>query len=239
MNCRQIIEMDPNAEVIPGVRWGSTAWVPSPAWWRMMALVDADADNYVAEPGTSLNEVLAFCLLGGHGIRMESNEAAWSAVREAGLLVEGRRPDSGELEQVLRRPMDVDGRMQRFRFPAAKARLLAGALQAIEDASPLRTTSRETRDALMAVKGIGPKTASWIVRNWLGADDVAIIDVHVHRVGLHLGLFAKSWKLPRDYGRMESRFLDFAVGLGIPASLLDATIWREARIMHDYYGAAN
>lgn len=203
-----------------------------------MALVDKDADNYVEKPGSSLNEVLAFCLLGGHGIRMESNKAAWSAIREAGLLFDGRRPSADEFEQVLRQPMEVDGRMQRYRFPAAKARLLAEGLRAIEDASPIRTTARETRDALMAVKGIGPKTASWIVRNWLGADDVAIIDVHVHRVGLHLGLFAKNWKLPRDYGRMESRFLDFAAGLGVPAPLLDATIWREARIMHDYYRAA-
>jgi thermostable 8-oxoguanine DNA glycosylase len=169
---------------------------------------------------------------------MESNEAAWRVLLDAGLLEPGRRPSEREIEVLLRQPMEVCERIQRYRFPAAKARILAGALAAIEDFPPEIGNARGFRDVLMRIKGIGPKTASWVVRNWLGADDVAIIDVHVHRVGLYLGLFQGEWKLPRDYCRMEERFLAFAKALGIRASLLDATIWREARIMHGWFEAA-
>jgi endonuclease III len=47
----------------------------------------------------------------------------------------------------------------------------------------------------MSLPGIGPKTASWIARNWLDADDVAILDIHIMRVGQVIGLFplSKRW----------------------------------------------
>ena len=43
------------------------------------------------------------------------------------------------------------------------------------------------RDWLLAIPGIGPKTASWIVRNRTGSSAVAIIDVHILRAGTSAG----------------------------------------------------
>jgi thermostable 8-oxoguanine DNA glycosylase len=83
----------------------------------------------------------------------------------------------------------------------------------------------------MGLPGIGPKTASWIVRNWTGTDEVAILDVHVLRAGQLMGLFPREIKLPRDYGRLEQIFLEFSKALNVRASLLDAIIWREMRIL--------
>ena len=83
----------------------------------------------------------------------------------------------------------------------------------------------------MELPGIGPKTASWIVRNWLGSDDVAILDVHVLRAGILMGLFPEDCRLPKDYEVLEKKFLDFARAIQVRASLLDAIMWRDMRVL--------
>ena len=40
------------------------------------------------------------------------------------------------------------------------------------------------REFLLQLHGIGYKTASWIVRNFTGSDDVAIVDIHLRRAGV-------------------------------------------------------
>ncbi|MDZ3993341.1 hypothetical protein PspTeo4_24872 [Pseudomonas sp. Teo4] len=44
-------------------------------------------------------------------------------------------------------------------------------------------SGRALRDWLLELPGIGYKTASWVARNWLDADDVAILDIHILRAG--------------------------------------------------------
>ncbi|MGY3221470.1 thermostable 8-oxoguanine DNA glycosylase [Bradyrhizobium sp. USDA 4512] len=81
----------------------------------------------------------------------------------------------------------------------------------------------------MKIPGVGPKTASWITRNWLGSDEVAILDIHIIRAGVLIGLFGRQQSVPRDYDVMEARFLAFAAALNVRPSLLDAVMWREMR----------
>lgn len=219
----------PDAEVVPGVAWGQSGWVGSPAYWFMLAATEDPTDDYVRRDGCPLHHEVAFCLLGGFGIRMEVNEAAYAACLGRGLLDPGRRPTASEIEATLLAPLDVGGRAVRYRFPRQRSERLADALRSIEDSPPTTATARGFRDALMAIPGIGPKTASWIARNWLGADDVAILDVHVLRAGVAMNLFPADARLPGDYGALEDRFLAFADAIGVRASLLDAVIWREMR----------
>jgi thermostable 8-oxoguanine DNA glycosylase len=87
---------------------------------------------------------------------------------------------------------------------------------------------RALRNALLELPGIGPKTASWITRNWLDADDIAILDVHILRAMRLLSLIGEA-KLPRDYARIEAIFVDFARALGVRASILDAVMWQHMR----------
>lgn len=75
----------------------------------------------------------------------------------------------------------------------------------------------------------GPKTASWIVRNLRGSDEVAILDVHVIRACRAMNLFPDVVSLPRDYDGLEARFLSFADRIGVKPSLLDAVMWTEVR----------
>ncbi len=87
----------------------------------------------------------------------------------------------------------------------------------------------EFRRWLLQLGGIGPKTASWITRNWLRSDRVAIIDIHIQRAGLLMGLYNLKQSPAKEYFDMEDRFLAFANCLGVKASILDALIWRRMK----------
>jgi thermostable 8-oxoguanine DNA glycosylase len=102
-------------------------------------------------------------------------------------------------------------------------------MRLLEDDPPATENARRFRDDMMRIPGIGPKTASWITRNWLGSDEVAILDIHIIRAGILIGLFDRRQTVPRDYDFMEARFLAFATALNVRPSLLDAVMWREMR----------
>ncbi|MFC5507087.1 hypothetical protein [Bosea massiliensis] len=89
----------------------------------------------------------------------------------------------------------------------------------------------ELRDELIGLPGIGPKTASWVVRNYRDSDSVAVLDVHIVRAGQFLGLFSKGETPQRDYPSLESKFLRFAEAIRTPASLLDALMWQHMRLL--------
>ena len=83
----------------------------------------------------------------------------------------------------------------------------------------------ELRNFLTTLNGIGPKTASWVVRNHLDADEVAILDVHIIRAGVHIGLYDQTVDPARHYYSMERQFLDFCLAIEERASLVDAIMW--------------
>jgi hypothetical protein len=222
----------PDDEVVPGVRFGRPEWVPTPAFWAALARQEGDSpDAYVSPAGTPLLEDVGFCLLGGYGIKMEVNRAAWERLSRAGIFSPVETPSEPEIEALLREPLMVEGRPVRYRFPRQRAARLAFAMRQLKAAAPPTHDPLAFRASLMTLPGIGPKTASWIVRNWMGSDAVAILDIHVLRAGKIIGLFPQDYRLPRDYEALERRFLDFAKALQVPASLLDALIWREMRIL--------
>jgi thermostable 8-oxoguanine DNA glycosylase len=215
-----------DVEVMDGVRWGSVDAFPAPAYWAYQVV----ARRLVAKPaayrlGRTLAEEVAACLLGGHGIPATVGLAAYNRMRERGAL-SGVPVSEEDLEALLREPLDVGGRSVRYRFAAQKARYLAAALP-LAHAAPKFNAGRQLRDWLLAVPGIGHKTASWIARNWLDADDVAILDIHIMRVGQVIGLFPRSLTVERHYTELEERFLEFSSALDVRASELDAVIWWE------------
>lgn len=222
---------EPEEEILPGVRWGRAEWVPSVAYWAfMVGRAEEARDGYVGREA-SLQSELGFCLLGGYGITAEMNHAAHARLSRAGILDPGRRPSAGEIESLLRAPLEVGGRLARYRFPCQRAGRLAAALARIEDDFPPVHDALAFRRHLMGIPGIGPKTASWVTRNWLGSDEVAILDIHVLRAGLLIGLFDRTQRLPRDYEAMERRFIQLCAILGAKPSLLDAVMWRSMRTL--------
>lgn len=228
-----VARRDPNELVVPGVVWGRPEWVPSAAFWAsMVAWADDVTDGFV-ETGVPLAEAVGFCLLGGYGITAEVNHAVHEHLRLSGaydfaatLPVEEA---TERLERLLREPLSVGGHHVRYRFPSQRARRLVCALRQLAENPPPTGDASAFRDHLMRINGIGPKTASWAARNWLGSTSVAILDIHIIRAGQIIGLFPQDVRLPRDYFAMERRFLDFAEAIGACPALLDAVMWRTMR----------
>jgi N-glycosylase/DNA lyase len=217
---------DAGCELMQGVHWGYVDAFPTPAYWAYQVL----ARRLVGQPaqyrlGRTLAEEVGACLLGGHGIPAPVGLAAYERLRDLGAF--GKTPPKEEqLASWLREPLQFGSRSIRYRFAAQKAHYLAMALPLLADA-PTFTEGRALRDWLLRLSGVGPKTASWVARNWLGADDVAILDIHIMRVGQAMGLFPRELTVERHYLPLEGLFLEFSNRLDVRASELDAVVWLE------------
>ena len=216
-----------DTEVTPGVLWGSVDAFPSPAYFAFQVM----ARRLTGQPprynlGRTLLEEVGACLLGGHGISGDVGVGAYKHLRDKGAFAGEPTPSREQLERWLKEPLSVAGRQIHYRFAAQKARYLSHALPMLHDA-PEISVGKELRDWLLRLPGVGPKTASWIARNWLHADDVAILDIHIVRVGQLAGVFPRHLNVERHYHELERRFLDFCAALDLRAAELDAVIWSE------------
>lgn len=218
----------PEAEVLPGILWGRIDAFPSPAYWAYQVLARRlEGKQLRYRLGRTFTEEVVACLLGGHGIPAAVGVTAFEHLKSRGLL-SGASVSETVLVKNLQEPIQLsDGKMVRYRFAKQKARYLHAALAVLEDATPPFDSGIELRNWLLQIPGIGLKTASWIVRNWLDSDEVAIIDIHIQRAGVLGGFFSREWTVERHYEVMERRFLETSAGLGVRASELDAVIWYE------------
>jgi thermostable 8-oxoguanine DNA glycosylase len=170
----------------------------------------------------------AFCLLGGYGIKAEVAYAFYARLADVGFLAPKAQPTEAQIRKLLSSPIKIHGRSQRYRFPNIKAYYLAEALRALDEMAP-PSCDLAFRDALLSIPGVGLKTAGWIVRNCRRSDNVAIIDIHVHRAGCIMRLFDSRRLCMATYRYFESQFLNFARALGVRASSLDILIWEKMR----------
>lgn len=223
-----LVEVTCRGNPLVTFRWGRFDGFGTAAYW----VAQASEGSYrgAISPCASLAEEVAFCLLGGYGITAEVNDAAFQLLSEAGLFRTDPVPGVEEIEAVLRGPLSARGHRHpiRYRFPRQRAQRLHMAMRRL-GAETLPSSAVELRGALLGFTGIGPKTASWIVRNQTGSDEVAIIDVHLRRAGLAAGFFRSDWRLPEDYGLFEAAFLAYAGAGGVGAAVLDVCIWDQVR----------
>jgi hypothetical protein len=210
------------------IRWGRHEQLCTPAYWASQAwmLEMEEPDHY--RLGDNLAEEALACLLGGHGIPAEVGMAAYYRLRAVLCDDYDALKDPAVVERLLREPLSVRGKSVRYRFAGQKARYIAAAMSKLEEIDE-RMEDRALRDALIAIPGIGLKTASWIVRNWRRSDDVSILDVHILRAGGIIGIFRDEWKVERHYLQLEAAYLNFARKIGIRASILDSVMWVSMR----------
>lgn len=219
----------PSAEsdVIPGVVWGAVEAFPTPAYWAYQVIARRVASISVRyKLGASLREELGACLLGGHGIPAKIGLVAFDHLKRKGAFAE-QPPSEEDLYRWLAEPMEVDGKKIRYRFAAQKSKYLAAGLKVLSTGGAPQSSSRALRDWLTRIPGVGFKTASWVVRNWLDADDVAILDIHILRAGVLAGFLDPELTVERHYLELESQFIAFSQALGVRPSELDAVIWLE------------
>jgi thermostable 8-oxoguanine DNA glycosylase len=225
---RKLILPDHYEPVLPGVIWGHHYATFTPAFWVTQAWLDQDDMYSNFRIGDTLTEEVAACLLGGYGIPAEVGLAAFYRVRDGGLL-DKDTPSEEIIYQALSTPLIIGNRYVHYRFASQRSKYLSKALEMLADSDPPTGDDLAFRQWLLGFSGIGPKTASWITRNWLKSDRVAIIDIHIHRAGLLMGLYKLGQSPSKEYFQMEDRFLAFANCIGVKASLLDALIWRRMK----------
>ena len=217
----------PDNEVVAGVPWGSLDEFPSPAYWAYQVIgrrIAGQQLNY--KLGNTLQEEVGACILGGHGIPAEVGLAAFRRLKEYGVFSSGSA-DEITILKLLLEPLEVNNKTVRYRFAKQKAKYLACSLARIDESTAPMETGKRLRDWLVELPGIGFKTASWIARNWLSADDVAILDIHILRAGTLAGFLDSTLTVERHYLALEQQFLAFSKGLGVRASELDAVMWLE------------
>jgi thermostable 8-oxoguanine DNA glycosylase len=211
------------------------------ALWRDYA---ADYERAVIELRPSdedaLYDELLFCLLSGHGVPFE---LALSAARHlAAFSVFSRRRTDSELRDLVLaelsrpqfEPRRKDGNFRRFRYPMRKTGLIVCARPWLLDQGRLYDRLRSIPDErarrtfLTACPGVGPKTASWLLRNAGLAHELAVLDVHVLRAMDNQGRLG-SLRLPRDYERIEKAFLAWCRELQASPAAFDLFLWEVQR----------
>jgi N-glycosylase/DNA lyase len=218
-----------DTEIMAGVRWGNPCALFTPAYWYTQYVMrDLSVSPTRHRIGQTFAEELAACLLGGYGVPAELGNAAFERIKQEGLIRD-LCSDAGVFEKLLYEPLQIGPRRAQYRFWKQKARYLADAFHHLQFADLALDDAVDLRNKLMTFSGIGPKTASWIVRNWMSSNDVAILDIHIVRAGLLMNLYRQSEQIERDYLQMEEKFVTLAAKLTVPTSDLDALIWSMMR----------
>lgn len=187
-----------------------------------------------------LRQELIFCLLGGHGVSYELARSATDVVMglcpfevlcttaELGSLLQA------ELREAKFDPRRKDGSLRRYRYPTRKAELIAAAVGWVKDEGGLATQlgeircEQERRNWLCSCPGIGPKSASWLLRNSGHAEHLAILDVHVMRAMREAGRIG-AVRLPQDYDLAEECFVTWCKELGASVASFDLFLWEWQR----------
>ncbi len=221
---------DANVELLPGVRWGDPWTLFTPAYWLAQAWMtqsdDHKTNKYRARD--SVVDELGFCMLGGFGITAELATSASERCKHACLFT--RLETQVEVwTEALSAPLIINDRSVKYRYPNQKARFLASAMAYVQQNHLRLDSGKMLRDQLLEIQGVGYKTASWVTRNVLDSDDVAILDIHLIRAGRLCGLFSPKDDVQRDYLSMEERFLLFSRELRLRPAILDCLIWDEMR----------
>jgi thermostable 8-oxoguanine DNA glycosylase len=224
LHCRSL--PDPEAPLLGELPWGKFDELLTPAYWAAQSWMWELDEPQHFRLGRGIDEELLACLLGGYGIPAEVGLAAYERLRP--YVDTGHLTRVNWLRDMLSEPLEVHGRSVRYRFANQKAKYVAGAFSRLSREIEL-LDDRPLREALMELPGIGPKTASWIVRNVRGSDRVAILDIHILWAGRALGIFPSDWKVETRYAELEDRFLGFAAAIDARASILDSVMWMTVR----------
>jgi thermostable 8-oxoguanine DNA glycosylase len=183
---------------------------------------------------------LLFCLLGGFGISFElalsASTTLWELDPFAPRWEEAEILDRicFELSQRQFEPRNASGSLRRYRFPNRKAHLILAARRwlavtgRVHQALTELELEQDRRRLLCNCPGIGPKSASWLLRNLGMATRLAILDVHLIRALQEAGKITTE-TLPRDYEAVEAVFLAWCDQLGAPPAAFDLFVWEWQR----------
>lgn len=187
-----------------------------------------------------LRRELLFCLLGGYGVTFETSRSALQVVDEFDVFAPTHDADDlyvglvAALDEPRFEPVRKDGSLRRYRFPRRKAGLICRARSWVLQAGTLSehlaalTCERERRAWLINCPGLGPKSASWLLRNTGWAHELAILDVHVLRAMAEAGVLLDGYSR-EDYEAVEQLFLEWCKQLEAAPAVFDFFLWEWQR----------
>lgn len=214
-----------NEELLPGLKWGLCYQLYTPAFWKLQYLLNSfSSESNVHRISNNLIEEIILCILGGYGIPSEMGNMAFEKLKKSNAIKPGVSFE--EVFDVLKQPFQItESKFVRYRFSHQKATYIHAFLSRSDlDRIPEHDDLR-LRNWLITLKGIGPKTASWITRNWLRSERVAILDIHILRAGVITGFFTRNFNITTEYYDLESKYLNFCYFLEVRPSDMDAIIW--------------
>lgn len=219
----------PDDQFMPGVFWGCYSQLYTPAYWKAQYLLHNVENQFVLDykMGNDILEEVVACLLGGFGLKAEMGLAAFNRMRERRLIRFGTHQSA--ILSCLQEKFEINGKFMHYRFPNQKAKFISEFLNRTDLNNIPLTDDIELRNWLLTINGIGPKTASWITRNFLDSENVAIIDVHIFRACLKMGLYSQNFDIQKDYLILEQIFLNFCLKLDVQPSKMDALIWLQMK----------
>jgi hypothetical protein len=211
------------------------------AWQACADLYCEKVKALVSIANGDVEDEILFCLLGGFGVTFEHSRSAAKIVADLEPFSESWDDDQlfETIVWTLSRPRfdppRRDGTLRRYRFPQRKALLIVNARGWLRQHAPLDkrlealSSAKDRRAFLCSCPGIGPKTASWLLRNLGWAEDLAILDVHVVRALSEARRIGRDVRLPRDYDAIEDAFLEWCRELGAPVPAFDLFVWEWQR----------
>lgn len=219
----------PSQEFLPGIPWGFYSQLFTPAYWKLQYLMHNHTGNFSInyKLGENIQEEIVACLLGGFGLKAELGLAAFDRLKKRDQIRFGT--SFSVILQSLSEPFIISKRAIHYRFPNQKARFISAFLNRIDTQSIPLGNDVSLRKWLLSIDGIGPKTASWITRNYLDSERVAIIDIHIFRACVVMGLFPVGLDIQKDYFKLEEIFLLFCDRLGVQPSKMDALMWLQMK----------
>jgi thermostable 8-oxoguanine DNA glycosylase len=213
------------AYLMPGVKWGNYCQLYTPAFWKFMYhSVEFDDQFDQHRLGNTILEETVACLLGGYGMPSELGLAAFERLKNESLIIPGI--DLKKIQKALSTPFSMpDGTLKKYRFYNQKSKYIYNLLQRSDLNSIPTENDLLLRNWLISVEGIGPKTASWVTRNWLQSENVAILDIHILRAGKIAGFFKEIDNVSKNYFELEGFYIAFCKALEVLPSNMDAIIW--------------
>lgn len=196
------------------------------SYWEVQYYLDDSSYNDY-KLGSNLREEVVACLLGGYGLKAELGLLAFHRIKNLRLIREGVRLE--DIEDAISAPFRWKGKEVHYRFSHQKSRYIFYFLQRSDIDELENLSGSRLRDKLMTIKGIGPKTASWIARNYSNCEDVAIVDIHIYRAGRLAGFVNPKWDMQKDYYKIEESFLDFCHSIHALPSKMDSIMWNQMK----------
>ncbi len=197
------------------------------AFWKLQYELYKNTLKKEVTKSRDILEEIVSCLLGGYGFKAELGWKAFQRLKSKRIIRKGVRYET--VLAALSEPFMMNNRLVYYRFPAQKSKYIYKLLNRQDLNSIPLDDALSLRNWLLSVEGIGPKTASWITRNYTGTNNVAIIDVHIYRAGLLTGFIQKEMNVQRDYFKIEKCFIDYCKSIDTQPAIMDLIMWQNMK----------